>query len=203
MTSLLPPNANSQELAMEAATARIADVPVPLRDLWNADTCPEYLLPWLAWALSLDAWDSSWPEAVKREQIRMALEIQRRKGTLSAVRSVVESFGGSLAVREWWDKGADEVPHTFEITMALGSGVPATSEYQQSVVNEVRRVKPVRSQFSLVAGVSAAGRIGLGAFIRSAVYRQLRLREAPFQGGLGVQGALRPATYVRLDLTGV
>ena len=52
--SLLPHNASPQERAIEAATARLADVPVPLRDLWNPETCPAELLPWLAWAFGVD-----------------------------------------------------------------------------------------------------------------------------------------------------
>ncbi|GHK16942.1 hypothetical protein ECZU03_07310 [Escherichia coli] len=32
-------------------------MPVPLRTLWNWRTCPVKLLPYLAWALSVDRWD--------------------------------------------------------------------------------------------------------------------------------------------------
>ncbi len=28
---------------------------------WHPQTCPEALLPWLAWSLSVDEWDESWP----------------------------------------------------------------------------------------------------------------------------------------------
>ncbi|RZA27324.1 MAG: phage tail protein I, partial [Proteobacteria bacterium] len=39
--------------------------------------------------------------------------IQRRKGTASSVRDVVRSFGGSLALREWWQMAPRGDPHTF------------------------------------------------------------------------------------------
>ena len=50
MNSLLPRNATGAERAIEGATARVGAVPTPFRDLWNPDTCPAALLPWLAWA---------------------------------------------------------------------------------------------------------------------------------------------------------
>jgi len=65
--SLLPPNATALEHAADAAMARIADVNVPIRDLWNPDLCPEALLPWLAWALSVEPWDADWPVWQQRE----------------------------------------------------------------------------------------------------------------------------------------
>jgi len=46
MNSLLPPNATDTERAIEATTERTTDLPVPLRTLWNPDTCPADLLPW-------------------------------------------------------------------------------------------------------------------------------------------------------------
>lgn len=89
--SLLPPNATATERSIEAATARLEDVPVPLRDLWDPWHCPEDLLPWLAWSLSIDTWKSYWSPDIKRARIARAIDIQRRKGTLKSVRAVVES----------------------------------------------------------------------------------------------------------------
>jgi phage tail P2-like protein len=75
---------------------------VAIRDVWSPDDCPLDLLPWLAWGLSLDNWSTDWPESIKRERVRKAIAIARRKGTAESVRSVVASFGGSVAIREWW-----------------------------------------------------------------------------------------------------
>ncbi|TKA96910.1 phage tail protein I, partial [Cereibacter changlensis] len=57
MTSILPPNATKAERAFEAALAALCDLPVPVGQLWSPETCPAALLPWLAWALSVDDWD--------------------------------------------------------------------------------------------------------------------------------------------------
>ena len=50
MKSLLPINSTQLERAMEATF--FEKTIVPLRDLYNADTCPVHLLPHLAWAWS-------------------------------------------------------------------------------------------------------------------------------------------------------
>lgn len=172
--SLLPPNATNLERALELATARMADIDTNLRKLWSPNLCPVELLPWLAWALSLDSWSSNWPEAVKRERVRRALDIARRKGTAQSVRSVVESFGGQVAIREWWQKSPPGDPHTFELVLTLGSATaPASAAFVDAVIAEVARTKPVRSHFTFTQGFAAAARIGVLAAARPVITARL------------------------------
>lgn len=178
-SSLLPSNATQLERAVEKVTERMANLPVPLRELWNPDTCPEHLLPWLAWSLSLDSWQPYWPEAVKRERIRMAVEIQRRKGTAKSVRDVVRAFGSSLALREWWQLEPKGIPHTFEVVLTLGGSVPNTAAFQNDVIAEIQRTKPVRSHFTLTLGQAATGGLGLAGAARPVIYRRIQCTEAP------------------------
>lgn len=175
--TLLPPNATDAELAIEAATARLADIPVTLRDLWNPTTCLADLLPWLAWSLSIDAWKSYWPEEVKREIVRRALDIQRHKGTAQSVRDVVESYGGSVELREWFQMDPPGPPHTFSLWLTLSGqgGQEATADFVDDVIAEVTRTKPVRSHFDFTQGIAATAQIGVAAYARPAVYRRLTL----------------------------
>ncbi|HBN7642434.1 phage tail protein I [Pseudomonas aeruginosa] len=177
--SLLPPNASPLERKLEQATLRLGTMAVPLRELWNPETCPANLLPWLAWTLSLDSWQPYWPEAVKRARIRSAVDIQRRKGTAKSVRDVVRSFGSSLALREWWQKEPMGTPHTFEVVLTLGASVPNTAAYQQDIIKEIERTKPVRSHFTLTLGLAATGGLGLQGAARPVIYRRLQCTEAP------------------------
>lgn len=180
MSSLLPRNSTAGERAIEAAAARVGDVPTPLRDLWNPNTCPAELLPWLAWALSIDAWKSYWPEHVKRARIRTAIEIQRRKGTAQSVRQVVTAFGGAVQLREWWQLDPPGPPHTFEMVLTLSGegGDIATAQYVDDVIAEVSRTKPVRSHFTFTQGLQGIGGVGIAAGARTAVYRRLQLQAA-------------------------
>lgn len=178
--SLLPPNASPLERAFEASTERMADLPVPLRELTDPDLCPLEDLPFLAWALSLDAWSSDWPEAVKRARVRHAIEIQRRKGTSDSVRSVVESFGGAVALREWWQTEPRGEPHTFALVVELSGtdGEPATAAFADAVIAEVSRTKPVRSHFTFTQGLSFARRVGMIGCARPATFARLQF-DAP------------------------
>lgn len=100
MNSLLPLNSTQLERAVEYATDEVTDV--PLRTLYNPDTCPAHLLHQLAWAWSVDRWDDSWSEAVKRSVIRSAFFVHAYKGTIGALRRVVEPFGYLIEINEWW-----------------------------------------------------------------------------------------------------
>ena len=93
MSNLLPPNATTQEHALDNATARVGDVPVVVRELWNPDTCPNALLPWLAWAFGVDEWDNGWSDDAKRNVIRTAVAVQRRKGSVWSVKEVIKAAG--------------------------------------------------------------------------------------------------------------
>ncbi|MEZ0150121.1 MAG: phage tail protein I [Candidatus Reddybacter sp.] len=175
--SLLPSNATSQEQALEQATARLADTPIIIRDLWNADTCPAELLPWLAWSLSIDNWKDYWPESVKRLRIKAGVAIQRRKGSVASVRDAVASFGAALSLTEWFEMTPQGTPHTFAIVLSVGADVPATAEYQQDIIDEIARTKPERSHFTLTAAVSGTSGIGLQGAIRPSVYTRLATAE--------------------------
>lgn len=94
MATLLPPNATALETALDATVAqRIAAVPTVIPSLWNADTCPALLLPYLAWALSVDEWDNTWSIDRKRAVIREARSIHAKKGTPAAIRHTLTTMG--------------------------------------------------------------------------------------------------------------
>jgi len=174
--SLLPPNATKLERALEAATARLDDINANLRALWSPAACPIELLPWLAWSLSIDSWSSDWPEPVKRERVRRALDIARRKGTADSVRRVVESFGGSVAIREWWQKTPAGEPHTFELVLTLGGVTrPVSAAFVDAVIAEVARTKPVRSHFTFTQGFASVAGVRLAAAARPVTYARLPL----------------------------
>lgn len=107
--ALLPPNSTAAELAMEQATVRIGAVPVPLRTLWNPETCPMHLLPWLAWALGVDEWDAAWPDDVKRAVVAGSAEVHRRKGTIGAIRRALRNagYGDAEIIERYGDKFFD------------------------------------------------------------------------------------------------
>ncbi len=92
--SLLPSNASAAEMALALSLARLSDIPVPNRDLWNPRTIPAHLLPWLAWSLSIgEEWALATTEAERRSMVAAAVELHRYKGTPYAVRRGLVSAG--------------------------------------------------------------------------------------------------------------
>lgn len=172
--SLLPPGSTALEKALEQVAAGLLDIPTPIRTVWSPDSCPIGLLPWLAWGLSLDNWSSDWSTAIKRERVRKAIPIARQKGTAASVRSVVRSFGGSVAIREWWQMEPKGDPHTFSLVLNLEQqGVPASAAFVDQVIAEVHRAKPVRSHFTFTQGITAKAGVGLIAAVRPTTYARL------------------------------
>ncbi len=94
---LLPPNSLPLERAIAASGAGIDALPVPIRDLWNPWKCPAAVLPWLAWAVSVDDWDVNWGEDAKRQIIADSVTVHRHKGTRGAVRRALTNLLGSEA----------------------------------------------------------------------------------------------------------
>src|SRR5579883_926837 len=86
MTNLLPRNATKYEIGLDAEEDRVLSIPVPLRDLWNPAACPVEFLPFLAWGLGVDLWDSNWPEGRKRRMCASIIGMKRLKGTLEGTR---------------------------------------------------------------------------------------------------------------------
>jgi len=157
MTSLLPPNASELERNAAEALAQLQRVPVPLRTLWNPDTCPVELLPYLAWAFSVDRWSSAWPESAKRAAIRAAYFIHAHKGTIGALRRVVEPLGYLIEVQEWWEEAPLGVPGTFRLLVGvLDTGI--TEEMYQELTWLIDDAKPIsRHLVGLAIGLDVAG----------------------------------------------
>lgn len=162
---LLPGNATELERLTAQALAQIERVPVPLRDLWNPDACPVALLPYLAWAFSVDRWSQAWPESAKRNAIKAAYFIHSRKGTIGALRRVVEPLGYLIEVLEWWEELPLGVPGTFRLLIGvLDTGI--SEPMYQELTWLIDDAKPLsRHLVGLAIGleVRGAGYVGVAA----------------------------------------
>lgn len=141
---MLPPNATAQERALSEATARLSEVPLLVRESWNPDTCPAELLPWLAWAFSVDEWDTSWTEQEKRDVIKASLDVHKHKGTIGAIDRALKPLGYLIEVVEWWETTPKGEPYTFSIVMGTGSK-PVSAELYEKAERIVLTYKNLRS----------------------------------------------------------
>lgn len=163
MNGLLPLSSTQLERGIAAAMAEKTEI--PLRTLYNPDTCPAHLLPWLAWTWSVDRWDSRWTEAVKRSAIRSAFYVHKYKGTIGALRRVVEPLGYLIEVVEWWQTTPRGVPGTFALKVGvLDTGI--TDEMYQELERLIDDAKPVsRLLTGLAISLETTGQVYVGACI--------------------------------------
>lgn len=175
--TLLPPNSSPLERSLEAVTARNTALPIPISKLWDPMTCPEHVLPWLAWGFGLHDWKSYWPTSIKRAVIRDAIDLKRRQGTAASVRRIVTALGAQVALTECWQIVPKATPHTFSVVINATSmgGQAVTDEFQQDIIDAIIRAKPVRSHFTVTAGLIANGSIGISGEGRAYLYRRLEL----------------------------
>lgn len=95
--SLLPRNTTVLERNLEKTSLRFKHSPV-IQDLWNGSTCPVTMLPWLAWAVSVDDWDSIWSVERKRNAINESIYIHEHKGTPSSIKRTLSIHGHADAI---------------------------------------------------------------------------------------------------------
>jgi uncharacterized protein len=96
------------------------------------------LLPYLAWAWSVDRWDEKWSEATKRSVVKSSRYVHKHKGTIGAIRRVVEPLGYLIKVIEWWK--TNETPGTFRLDVGvLDTGI--TEEMYQEATFTVDEIE--------------------------------------------------------------
>mgnify|MGYP002714027380 FL=1 len=149
MSDLLPPNSTPAERALAEAVSRLGDVPVKIREVWDADTIPLPLLPWLAWAYSVDEWDSAWLETQKRDAVKSSLRVQRQKGTIGAVRQALAALGLSIVVQEWFNETPQGEPYTFRVYVETDQS-PASQAQLSKALSLISTTKNLRSHLQKV-----------------------------------------------------
>jgi phage tail P2-like protein len=152
---LLPSSATVQERALEQATARVGAPATPLRELWNVDECPAALLPWLAWAYSLDEWDAAWTVDQQRNAIRQSVAIHRYKGTIGAVKNALAALGYEVQVQEWFNVTPAADPYTFRLLLNV-SQVGISQEAMQRIQQVIQSTKNLRSHLEVIVPTIAS-----------------------------------------------
>lgn len=150
MPDLLPPNATQLEQDLSATQARISDLDVSdVSNLWDSDTCPVSLLPWLAWAVGVPEWSSQWSEAVQRLAIKNAKEVRRKRGTAGAVLLALQSLGLGVVLTEWFDQDPAGTPGTFQLEIDVTDRGLSEGEHL-SIERAVNSTKNTRSHWDVL-----------------------------------------------------
>lgn len=175
MTSLLPPNATAPERALELAMRADFDLSA-VGTLWNPETCPADVLPFLAWGLAISHWDAAWTEEEKRAAIAEAIPFHQRKGTRAAVEEVLARFHPLLSIVEWFEANPRRTPRTFEVRAPAGpGGIDAsflTTQTAEAIIRDVAAAKPLTAHFDFVFALEAQASLYMaGGVIAGSVHR--------------------------------
>lgn len=147
MSNLLPPSATITEVNLDESLSRIENVPTPARTVNNPDTAASELLPWMAWARSVDNWDINWTDDQKRAVIKASYNVHLHKGTIGALKEALGALGYSVRVQEWFNQIPQGEPHTFKIFISVDQ-VGLTQVEFNKLKNIIDNAKNLRSHMS-------------------------------------------------------
>ncbi|MDI3585849.1 phage tail protein I [Pseudomonas aeruginosa] len=178
--SILPANLAALERDLDAALVRIGEIDIPIAVLWDPWKCPADVLPYLAWAVSVDQWRSDWPETIKRRVVAGSLGLHRIKGTRPAVVKALEALGVVVELTEWFEESPPAQPGTFSLVawvnenLAPGEAAFLNAALYEQLLAAVRNAKNTRSWFTFKVGARfglnrlglAPAVVGLGAVAR-------------------------------------
>lgn len=161
IATLLPPNASPQLRAIEAAMAEpLVGADALIAALAHVDHCPVHILPWMAWAFSVEVWESEWPDDVKRAAIRSAIQVHRLKGTVAGIKAALNAIGFAAELTEWFEaegQAAGMSSHEFGLVLDVLHGAQSLAKIQQAL-DVLANTKPVRSHLvsvQITAGTPA------------------------------------------------
>lgn len=203
--ALLPVSATPREKALLAAElARLSTYdPETIATVWDPETCQVALLPWLAWALSVDVWDATWPEDVRRAVIAAAPGVHRLKGTRAAVQRALDALWIATDIEEWWETEPVGRRGTAVVTAYVGAdygdGVVLSDRIQRQAIASIRAAKPKSRAISYRIGIGLASSVALASGLQSvAIQRQALTAEHPMPGAISAPaGAFQAVALVR------
>lgn len=204
MMHLLPPNRSPLE-ARVAASHPLA-LPVPLRTLWNPATCPAELLPFLAWAFSVDVWEADWPEATKRAVIAESFAVHRIKGTRLAVEKALAAMGIKVTLTEWFEQQPTTRPGTFRARLHLNDNREVADQlsgtFYQQIHHAIQSAKNLRSHYDFsLSAQFGPNRIGVASAQSAAALARndARPTQPPLEMATkwAMASALQPASFSR------
>lgn len=169
--SLLPPNSTPFERAAATANAALGDIDVPIAALWTPQDCPAHVLPWLAWAYSVDEWDTTWTEQQKRNAIDAAVYIHRHKGTVAAVTRAVNAVLDDAEVEEWFAYGGEP----FHFRIVSEGRFTGEADYRRLI----RLVESAKNARSWLEAVVVRSRIEMPLYHGSVIAQGNRLSLGP------------------------
>ena len=206
MNSILPGNLPFDERQIESLENRISDLDVPIDRLWNPATCPENILPFLAWALSVDVWNPQWSVEQKRSAVAAAPQLHRIKGTPKAVKMALTQLGLDYEYTEWHEQTPQGTPGTFAITVFINNNLDGDllGAKNQALIQElINKNKRATAHYIFTMGLGIDGPLQIGGAIEPMQSHADLSLTPSYTMNMDVQGVFAGGLYntLTLDLT--
>lgn len=205
--SMLPATATDLARSLDVLEGRLFDLPVGEISK-DPMTVSEILLDHLAWENSVDAWDTNWPDLVKRRVIQNSPEVHRYKGTPYGIQRALSAFGIEIELVEWWEPEGSGVPGTFLVRAFVtdpldgGEELGPTSAVILAVTAMLNGVSPVSRGWSLQLGVRAIGAAYVGLFQTTFIKATAEYKiEPPPILNVSSAHSVHPHTQIRSTVT--
>jgi phage tail P2-like protein len=184
LPDLLPHNASMLMRSLAELLTSPAQTHI-LTHIWHPQDCPAELLPWLAWALSVDDWNDAWSEHTKRQIIDDAFVVHQYKATPFALKTALDSLNIETDIREWWHQ-KDAQPGTIVVNAMVNENLDSNEEglLTRAMLAQVKRiidtVKRASIHVDVQLGISLKEQIGMG--LHSSARTGLFSKEGVFNG---------------------
>lgn len=194
MFKSLKTNPTPFEKHLEQVNAELRDYAPDYTALADPERCPLSFLPFLAWALSVDYWDESWTENIKREVCKQSIQIHREKGTIKSIKRTLSAVGIIANVNESKDT-PKLAPHAFEIFASVSENL---SKEGQSILSPttytllsamIDQVKPVRSYCEFYIGATFPANLDMAYVAHGHAITQQTAKAIPPKFSLASQWA--------------
>lgn len=129
----------------------------------------------LATIWDASVWRQNWPLEIKRNVIKSVIADKRKKGTLAAVKSAIQTIGNVSEIKEWFEMEPPGEPHTFRVTANLSkfAGV-LDSELQKDLRALIDDAKPARSHYEFILNNRLQAGINFIPFSRRLTYTRAK-----------------------------
>lgn len=167
MNAILPPNQTALEATLVDVDERVLAIDADIvRRAKNPATCPEILLPWLAWEETVDVWEPDWPVERKREAIARSWHLHRHKGTRGALEDAINLLGFGARLEEWFEYGG--AAYHFRMRVDIGAEDALALERMIALTRTALAYKNVRSHLETIflRRPAVPTRVYVGSYIR-------------------------------------
>lgn len=185
-TSVLPSNATRLERAVDIAIAKQIDA-IKTKNIyaqWHPKKCPENLLGWLAWAVSVDDWNPDWSVQTKRDVIEASIDVHRHKGTKFGLMQALSSLDVSAKLIEYKESNALLSPFSFKVSIDRNESLTVNpnrvfnEEFYNDVISRITYNKPSRSQFDMNLNIAAESCVSAYSVISTTSVIMLTMSDA-------------------------